>query len=43
MGARAPFATPRRISLVVEDLPERQPDRVEERKGPRVGAPEPRR
>lgn len=36
--ARA-FATPRRLTLVVEDLPERQPDRREERKGPRVGAP----
>ena len=34
------FATPRRIVLVVEGLPERQPDRTEERKGPRVGAPD---
>ncbi len=34
------FVTPRRIALVVEDLPERQPDRTEERKGPRVGAPD---
>ena len=39
-GRSRAFATPRRIALVVEDLPERQPDRVEERKGPRVGAPE---
>ena len=39
-GASRAFATPRRIALVVEDLPERQPDRVEERKGPRVGAPD---
>ena len=37
-GRSRAFATPRRIVLVVEDLPERQPDRVEERKGPRVGA-----
>lgn len=34
------FATPRRLALVVEGLPERQPDSRIERKGPRVGAPE---
>ena len=39
-GPSRAFATPRRIALVVEGLPERQPDRVEERKGPRVGAPD---
>ena len=39
-GASRAFATPRRIALVVEGLPERQPDRTEERKGPRVGAPD---
>ena len=39
-GPSRAFATPRRIALVVEDLPERQPDRVEERKGPRIGAPD---
>ena len=39
-GRSRAFATPRRIALVVEDLPERQPDRTEERKGPRVGAPD---
>ena len=39
-GTSRAFATPRRIVLVVEDLPERQPDRTEERKGPRVGAPD---
>ncbi len=39
-GAARSFATPRRLVLVVEGLPARQPDRVEERKGPRVGAPE---
>jgi len=37
--ARA-FAGPRRLALVVDGLPEAQADRVEERKGPRVGAPE---
>ncbi len=39
-GPSRAFATPRRIALVFEDLPDRQPDRVEERKGPRVGAPD---
>src|ERR1700761_2618233 len=34
------FVTPRRLTLVVEGLPERQPDRTVEVKGPRVGAPE---
>ena len=34
------FVTPRRLALVVGGLPARQPDRTEERKGPRVGAPE---
>ena len=38
-GAQA-FATPRRLTLHVVGLPEAQPRRVEERKGPRVGAPE---
>ena len=38
-GAQA-FATPRRLALHVVGLPESQPDRREERKGPRVGAPE---
>ena len=38
-GARA-FATPRRLSLFVQGVPARQPDLKEERKGPRVGAPE---
>ncbi len=37
--ARA-FVTPRRLALVVEGLPERQPDVTEEKKGPKVGAPE---
>jgi glycyl-tRNA synthetase beta chain len=34
------YVTPRRLALVVEGLPERQPDREVEVKGPRVGAPE---
>jgi len=38
-SARA-FATPRRLALVVDGLPLATPDRVEEVKGPRVGAPE---
>ncbi|MBN8966624.1 MAG: glycine--tRNA ligase subunit beta, partial [Rhizobiales bacterium] len=38
-GARA-FVTPRRLALWVQGLPVRQPDLREEKKGPRVGAPE---
>src|SRR5436190_7736842 len=38
-GARA-FATPRRLALTVQGIPTRQPDLKEEKKGPRVGAPE---
>ncbi len=38
-GAAA-FSTPRRLALHVADLPPAQPDRREERKGPKVGAPE---
>ena len=34
------FAGPRRLTLIVEGLPPAQPDRNEERKGPRVGAPD---
>ena len=34
------FATPRRLALVIEGVPARSPDIAEERKGPRVGAPE---
>jgi glycyl-tRNA synthetase beta chain len=36
----ASFATPRRLTLHICGLPARQPDRREEKKGPRVGAPE---
>ena len=38
-GAKA-FATPRRLTLSVHGVPARQPDIKEEKKGPRVGAPE---
>ncbi len=38
-GVKA-FAGPRRLALVAAGLPGRQPDRKEEKKGPRVGAPE---
>jgi glycyl-tRNA synthetase beta chain len=34
------FATPRRLTAVVEGLPARSPDITEERKGPRVDAPD---
>ena len=36
----ASFATPRRLALHVAGLPARQPDTREEKKGPRVGAPD---
>ncbi len=38
-GVKA-FSTPRRLAVVAEGLPARQPDVREERKGPRVGAPD---
>src|SRR2546421_3449815 len=38
-GAKA-FATPRRLALAVQGVPARQPDVKEEKKGPRLGAPE---
>ncbi len=38
-GAKA-FATPRRLALTVQGVPSRAPDLKEERKGPKVGAPE---
>src|SRR5450631_3337487 len=34
------FATPRRLALHISGLPPRQPDTREEKKGPRVGAPD---
>src|SRR5258708_35435320 len=38
-AARA-FAGPRRLTLVISGLPVKQPDVSEEKKGPRIGAPE---
>jgi glycyl-tRNA synthetase beta chain len=38
-GARA-YVTPRRLTLFVQGVPMRQPDLREEKKGPRVGAPD---
>jgi len=38
--AATSFATPRRLTLNVVGLPPSQPDQREEKKGPRVGAPE---
>jgi glycyl-tRNA synthetase beta chain len=38
-GAKA-FVTPRRLALSVHGVPVRQPDLREEKKGPRVGAPD---
>src|SRR6267142_4376031 len=38
-GAKA-FVTPRRLALAVQGVPVKQPDLKEEKKGPRVGAPE---
>ena len=38
-GAKA-FATPRRLALTVQGVPARSPDIKDERKGPKVGAPE---
>ena len=36
----AAYATPRRLALVIDGLPLAQPDVTEEKRGPRVGAPE---
>jgi glycyl-tRNA synthetase beta chain len=38
-GATA-FVTPRRLALAIQGIPVRQPDLKEEKKGPRVGAPD---
>src|SRR5262245_7196797 len=35
------YVTPRRLTLVIEELPAAQPDVREKRKGPRVGSPQP--
>ena len=34
------YVTPRRLTVVAEGIPAAQPDRTEERRGPRVGAPQ---
>src|SRR6516225_7505854 len=34
------FVTPRRLALTMRGIPAKQPDLKEEKKGPRVGAPE---
>ncbi|MFM7084318.1 MAG: glycine--tRNA ligase subunit beta [Hyphomicrobium sp.] len=34
------FSTPRRLTLVIDDLPNQSPTVVEEKKGPRLGAPD---
>jgi glycyl-tRNA synthetase beta chain len=34
------YVTPRRLALVVDGLPERRPDVIEERRGPRADAPQ---
>jgi glycyl-tRNA synthetase beta chain len=39
-GQAKAFATPRRLALLVEGVPAKSPDISEERKGPRVNAPE---
>ncbi|MDB5411409.1 MAG: glycine--tRNA ligase subunit beta, partial [Rhodospirillales bacterium] len=39
-GEALSFVTPRRLALVVKGLPEAQPNVSEERRGPRVGAPD---
>jgi glycyl-tRNA synthetase beta chain len=37
----AGHVTPRRLVVIADRIPARQPDRSEERRGPRVGAPQP--
>lgn len=34
------YVTPRRLTVIADGIPARQPDRSEERRGPRVGAPQ---
>lgn len=40
VGEARAFATPRRLALVIDGVPKKSPATSEERKGPRVGAPE---
>ena len=35
------YVTPRRLTMIADGIPATQPDRTEERRGPRVGAPQP--
>jgi glycyl-tRNA synthetase beta chain len=35
------YVTPRRLVVIADGIPARQPDRTTERRGPRVGAPQP--
>lgn len=39
-GATETYSTPRRLALIIEGLADRSPPRREERKGPRIDAPE---
>src|SRR5216110_1988676 len=34
------YVSPRRLAVIADGIPARQPDRSEERRGPRVGAPQ---
>ena len=40
LGETKAFSTPRRLALVIESVPAQSPDVTQERKGPKVGAPE---
>lgn len=40
VGEALAFATPRRLTLAISDVPQKSPAISEERKGPRVGAPD---
>lgn len=40
LGESRAFSTPRRLALVIENLPTLSPEVSQERKGPKVGAPE---
>src|SRR5690606_4614056 len=39
-GEARAFVTPRRLAVTIDGLQVRQPDTTEERKGPKVGAPD---
>ncbi|MFN0220066.1 MAG: glycine--tRNA ligase subunit beta [Hyphomicrobium sp.] len=40
VGEARSYATPRRLAIVIDDVPSKSPTVSEEKKGPRVGAPE---